>query len=201
MTRAVARKDNTITTESSRNMRLPKLEPKTLNAEQRKLWERITSGPRGGVRGPYFALLHSPNLCEGFEAVGRFLRYECAVPSRLRELAILVVARRWKAQYEWFAHAPIAAKEGISAQVIEAIRTGGTPAFSRDDERTLYGFVEELLRTGRVNDASYNATQSLLGVTGIVDLLGFVGQYNSIALILNAFEIGVPEGQANPFDD
>ena len=61
--------------------------------------------------------------------------------------------------------------------------------------------VEELLRTGRVNDASYNATQSLLGVTGIVDLLGFVGQYNSIALILNAFEIGVPEGSTDPFSN
>jgi len=182
-------------------MRLPLLDPKNLSAEQRKLWERIASGPRGGVRGPYFALLHSPSLCEGFEAVGRFLRYECAVPPHLRELAILVVARRWRAQYEWFAHAKIAAKEGIAAEVIEAIRRGQTPTFAKDDERVLYEFVHELLREGFVGDARYNAAHALLGVTGMVDLLGFIGQYNSIALILNAFEIGLPDGEPNPFAD
>ena len=180
-------------------MRLPQLKPQDLNAAQRKIWERIASGPRGGVRGPYFALLHSPNLCEGFEAVGRFLRYECAVPSRLRELAILVVARRWKAQYEWFAHATIAAKEGIAPEVIDAIRLAQAPQFVKDDERVIFEFVEELLRTGFVADARYAAAQSLLGTTGMVDLLGFVGQYNSVALILNAFEIGLPEGEPNPF--
>lgn len=180
-------------------MRLPKLDPKNLSADQRRIWERIASGPRAGVRGPYFALLHSPNLCEGFEAVGRFLRYECAVPAPLRELAVLVVARRWKAQYEWFAHAPIAAKEGIAPEVIEAIRLQRPPVFAKDDQRVLFEFVEELLRTGFVSDTRYAAAQTLLGVNGIVDLLGFVGQYNSVALILNAFEIGIPEGEPNPF--
>ena len=182
-------------------MRVPALTPETLNAAQRKLWERIASGPRGGVRGPYFALLHSPALCEGFEAVGRFLRYECAVPSRLRELAILVVARRWKASYEWFAHAPIAAKEGIAPGIIEAIRTQGTPVFTNQDEQTIYEFVRELMHTGFVDDARFAAAQALLGTTGIVDLVGFVGQYNSVALVLNAFEIGVPEGSTDPFSN
>ena len=180
-------------------MRLPKLEQRDLNAEQLKIWERIASGPRGGVRGPYFALLHSPILCGGFEAVGRFLRYECAVPSRLRELAILVIARRWKAQYEWFAHATIAAKEGIAPEVIDAIRLARAPDFDKEDERIIFEFVEELLRTGFVDDARYAAARSLLGTTGMVDLLGFIGQYNSVALILNAFEIELPEGEPNPF--
>ena len=94
-------------------MRLPDLDPAHLTPEQQVIWDRIASGPRGGVRGPYFALLQSPQLCEEFERLGRYLRYDCAVPHHLRELSILVVARRWKAQYEWFAHAPIAAKAGI----------------------------------------------------------------------------------------
>ena len=147
-----------------------------LPAVQRSLRDAIYAGPRGlrkKLTGPFQIWLNAPELGHLAQALGAHVRYKTSLPPRLSEFAILCTARLWKAQYEWFAHAPIAAKEGISAQVIEAIRTDGTPAFSRDDERTLYGFVEELLRTGRVNDASYNATQSLLGVTGIVDLLGF----------------------------
>ncbi|MFM9966788.1 MAG: carboxymuconolactone decarboxylase family protein [Burkholderiales bacterium] len=180
-------------------MRLPPLDKTKFTADQQRLWDRIAQGPRGGVRGPYHALLHSPNLCDGFEAVGRFLRYECAVPPRLRELAILVVARRWRAQYEWFAHAPIAAKEGVSAQVIDAIRLHKEPVFDKNDERVIFNFVHELMHSGFVGDAHYAAAQQLLGPTGMVDLVGFVGQYNSVALILNAFEIGLPEGERDPF--
>lgn len=181
-------------------MRLPQIDPNHLSREQRELWEKIASGPRGGVRGPYFALLHSPRYCAEFESLGRFLRYECSVPHPLRELAILVVARRWKAQYEWFAHAPIAAKAGIAPAVIEAIRTGATPVFARDEERIVYEYVHEVMATGFASEARHKAANTLLGDAGIVELIGLVGQYVTVALTLNVFEIGVPEGTARPFD-
>jgi 4-carboxymuconolactone decarboxylase len=182
-------------------MRLPDLDPAHLTPEQQVIWDRVASGPRGGVRGPYFALLQSPQLCEEFERLGRYLRYDCAVPHHLRELSILVVARRWKAQYEWFAHAPIAAKAGIPAAVIEAIRTGAAPAFESEDTRVVYEYVHELLANGRVGEARHQAALKLLGVRGIVDLVSFVGHYGNIALTLNAFEIGIPPGNPLPFPE
>ena len=182
-------------------MRLPKLEPAQLNAEQRALYDKITSGPRGGLRGPYLALLHTPRLGHDFEALLRFLRYECSVHERLRELCILVVARRWKAQYEWFAHAPLARRAGIDPEVIEAIRTGSTPHFAQDDERTVYGFVQELVTTGFASDARYREAHRLLGDTGVVELVALVGEYAAVALILNTFQIDVPEGAERPIAD
>ena len=104
-------------------MRLPQPDPKTLNPEQRALWDMIAGGPRGGVRGPYFALLHAPKLCAQVEALARFLRFECSIPQRLRELVILVTGRRWNAEYEWFAHEPFAQKHGVSQAVIDAYAT------------------------------------------------------------------------------
>ena len=110
-------------------MRLPQPDPKTLNPEQRALWDMIAGGPRGGVRGPYFALLHAPKLCAQVEALARFLRFECSIPQRLRELVILVTGRRWNAEYEWFAHEPFAQKHGVSQAVIDAVREWRTPPF------------------------------------------------------------------------
>lgn len=182
-------------------MRLPALDPAKLTPEQQVIWERIASGPRGGVRGPYFALLQSPALCEEFERLGRYLRYDCAVPHHLRELAILVVARRWRAQYEWFAHAPIAAQAGIPAAVIEAIRVGAPPPYQSEDTRVVVEYVSELLEKGRVSEPRHQAAYALLGVRGIVDLVSFVGHYGNIALTLNAFEIGIPPGNPLPFPE
>ncbi len=182
-------------------MRLPTLEPDRLTAEQRVVWDTITKGPRGSLGGPYLALLHAPRLCRDFEALLRFLRYECSVPERLRELSILIVARRWKAQYEWFAHAPLARRAGVDSQAIEAIRTGRTPHFARDDQRTVYGFVQELVATGFASDAHYQAAHRLLGDTGLVELVALVGEYSAVALLLNAFQVDVPAGTEHPFAD
>ena len=139
-------------------MRLPQPDPKTLNPEQRALWDMIAGGPRGGVRGPYFALLHAPKLCAQVEALARFLRFECSIPQRLRELVILVTGRRWNAEYEWFAHEPFAQKHGVSQEV-----------------------------------------NALLGDQGTVELVGLIGNYTIIAMMLNTFQIGVPEGEKRPF--
>jgi 4-carboxymuconolactone decarboxylase len=182
-------------------MRVPPLDREHLSPEQAVLWDRLATGPRGGVRGPYFALLQSPALCEKFEALGRYLRYDCAVPHALRELAILLVARRWKAQYEWFAHAPIAAKAGVPAEAIEAIRTARPAKFASDDMRVVYEYVSPLLEIGHVPDVQHEAARKLLGLNGVVDLVGLVGQYSTIAQLLNAFEIGIPEGEPLPFGD
>lgn len=175
-------------------MRLPPLDPASLDPAQKIVYDRIASGARGGVGGPFSVLLHSAELASRVEQLGVFLRYECSVPQRLRELAILVVGAHWKADYEWYAHARIAASHGISAEVIEAIGTGAEPPFDSDADRVVFSFARELLRAGRVADASYAPVRELLGDTGCVELTGLLGYYTLLAMQLNTFQVQSPPG-------
>jgi 4-carboxymuconolactone decarboxylase len=174
--------------------RLPERTRDTLDEAGRAVWDRIASGARGGVGGPFLALLGSPELCARVEQVGVFIRYECSVPMRLRELAILCVGQHWKAAYEWFAHAPIAAKQGVPPAVIEAIGAGAQDIpFDLDADRVIVTFVRALLRTGQVPDAEFAAAQALLGERGTVELTGLVGYYTLLAFQLNTFQVEPPD--------
>ncbi|HYZ32066.1 MAG TPA: carboxymuconolactone decarboxylase family protein [Crenalkalicoccus sp.] len=179
--------------------RLPSYTRETLDEAQRAVWDRIASGARGGVSGPFTALITSAELCARVEQLGVFIRYECSVPQRLRELAILTVGRHWRADYEWYAHAPIAERIGISPAVIQAIGRGEPPPFETEPDRLVHAFVAELLATGQVADATYAPVQKLLGDKGIVELTGLAGYYSLLALQLNAFQVAAPESVAIPW--
>ncbi|HCP00233.1 MAG: 4-carboxymuconolactone decarboxylase [Alphaproteobacteria bacterium] len=180
-------------------MRISETDPSGLSPEQKKIYDRITAGPRGQVRGPYHAYLLHPGVCEGVERMGHFLRFAATLSGNLRELAILTVGRHWKAEFEWFAHAPIAIREGLAEDTIEAIRVGTAPTFSNDEEAAVHGFVCSLLETGRINDDVYSDMKSRLGEDGIVELIGIVGHYTGVAMTLNSFEIVPPEGERPEF--
>lgn len=175
-------------------VRLPPLDPAHLDPAQKIVYDRIASGARGGVGGPFSVLLHSAELASRVEQLGVFIRYECSVPQRLRELAILVVGAHWKADYEWHAHARIAAAQGLSAEVIAAIGVGGEPNFEADADAVVFAFSRELLRDGRVSDATYAPARELLGDTGCVELTGLLGYYTLLALQLNTFQVEPPAG-------
>lgn len=173
--------------------RLPLFDPARLSTEQRAVHDRIASGARGGVGGPFLPLLTSAELCARVEQLGVFIRYECSVPQRLRELAILVVGAHWQADYEWYAHAPIAARQGVPQPVIDAIGRGEkAPPFDQAADRAVHGFVRELLRRGCVSDAIYASVREMLGDKGAVELTGLVGYYSLLAMQLNVFEVEAP---------
>jgi 4-carboxymuconolactone decarboxylase len=173
--------------------RLPVPTREALEPAQQAVWDRIVSGARGGVGGPFTALITSAELCARVEQLGVFIRYECSVPMRLREIAILCVGQHWKAAYEWYAHAPIAAQQGVPEAVIRAIGTGAESIpFDAEADRTVVGFVRELLRTGQVGDATYAAAKALLGEKGTVELTGLVGYYSLLAMQLNVFQVAPP---------
>lgn len=182
-------------------MRIAETNRDNLNAEQQEIYDRIASGPRGQVRGPYHAYLLHPGVCEGIERMGHFLRFAAKLPGNIRELAILVVGRHWRAEFEWFAHAPIAIREGVSEEVVAAIEADTTPTFTDDDEAAVYVFVRSLLVTGRVNDDAYADMKARLDEDGIVELMGLVGHYTGVAMTLNTFEIVPPEGERPAFAD
>ena len=174
--------------------RSPEISLDQMNVKQKKVFEEITSGPRGSVRGPFIPLLNSPELADKVQKLGQFVRYECSIPWKLREIAILVTAYHWKAQYEWFAHDAEARRAGVSESIIEAIRIGERPDFRSSDEEEIYDFCNELYETKGVSDPTFEKIIKRHGLQGATDLSGLLGHYNLIAITLNIFDIEVPGG-------
>jgi 4-carboxymuconolactone decarboxylase len=174
--------------------RLPELDPAALTPEQQRVFDVITNGPRGSVRGPFAALLHCPGVADHVQAMGIHLRFDGVLPGLLRELAILTTARFWKAEYEWNSHAPIAEKEGLSPAVIDAIALNQTPEFPSPDQQAVYAFCRDLHENHQVGDAVYEPAVDALGREGVIELTALCGYYTLISMILNTFEVAPPEG-------
>lgn len=193
--------------------RIPLLPPDSLTPEQKQLYDNITGdkrrqaarrfkAPEGGpLTGPFNALLYSPKLGDAIQKLGASLRFESSLPGHLRELAILIAGRHWRANYEWFAHAPIAAREGLDEAVIAAVKKGEAPGAAPDDVTSVHRFVTELIHTQRVSDETYAKTKALVGEQGVVELIAIIGHYTLIAGLLNVFQVGLPEGEELPFAD
>lgn len=178
--------------------RIPELKPDQLNFSQLQIRDEILAGPRGSLRGPFQAWLYSPGLADPAQKLGEYCRFSSSLPNRLSELAILVIARYWSAQFEWYAHAPAAISAGVSATAVEAIRINQQPVLDSDDERLVYDFVRELLESRTVSQTTYNQTETALGRTSVVDLVGIIGYYCLVSITLNVFEMPLPNGELPP---
>ena len=174
--------------------RLPKIEAEQMSAEQQRVTSEITAGPRGEVRGPFIPLLHNPKAADAVQRMGSFLRFDGTLPAALREMAILLVARHWTAQYEWFAHLKIALNEGLDPAIADAIAARKQPDFSDPTLRIAYDFVTELHRDHQVSDATFAAAEKALGAAQVVELVVLCGHYNTISMVLNGFKVDVPGG-------
>lgn len=180
---------------------MPRLAPLDLNkltAEQKAVADAIVSGPRGGLRGPFEPWLRSPTLADRAQKLGEYCRFNNSLPKDISELAILLIGRHFKAQYEFYAHARLAREAGLSPAIIEAIRTRQTPPFGRDSERAVFDLVEEYLATNRVSDANYARVAAIFGERGVVDLVGVCGYYMLVSMTLNVFQIALPPGEPEP---
>jgi len=181
--------------------RIPDLGPEDLSARQKELFDAI-AGPRGGVvRGPFAIWMRHPDLVEKANEFGNHLREGTSVPAHLSELAILVTARFWNASYEWFAHAETAAKLGIDAGIIDAIRKGAKPDFSDPVEECVYDLSRELYDAKFISDPTYNRALEIMGQEQVIDLVAILGFYSMVAMTLNAFHAPIPEGAPDPLPD
>jgi 4-carboxymuconolactone decarboxylase len=151
------------------------------------------------MNGPFGCFLHAPEYGHAAQALGAHVRFKTSLAPRLSEFAILTTARLWRAQYEWFAHAPIAERAGVAPQTIRDLQAGRRPARAPADEQALYDFIKELYRTKRVADATYRRLHKLLGDSGMVELVGILGYYSLISMTLNVFRAAVPEEATLPF--
>lgn len=165
--------------------RLPPLPPEQMDAAQRAAADELTAGPRKGVKGPFIALLRSPELLARAQKVGEYLRFHSALPQRLAEFATLIVSRAWSQQFEWAVHVPLALKEGTSAHTIAALREGRRPGDMSDDEALVHDFATELMRHHGVSDDTYARCVGRFGEHGTVDLVGIVGYFVWMSMLLN----------------
>ena len=179
--------------------RFPQLTMDRLNEQQRPIGEKIMKISSVGLGGPYNPLLRSPVLAQRMYDLLDYLRWNTSVPTRLNEFAILIVARQWRSQVEWYAHYPLAIKAGLSEQVAADLKANKRPAGMQPDEAVVYDFVTELSTRHEVSDETFDRAKQLLGEQQIVDLTALSGTYVTVAMILSMAEEGVPPGKEPPF--
>lgn len=181
--------------------RLPYLRYDDLGPDGRRVWDAVVGSraeelvtPEGGLAGPFNAFVHAPGTGRRLSALGQVLRFETSIERRLTEVAIITVGARWKAEFEWWAHARMARRHGVSDAVVDAIGRGDEPPFSRADERVVYTVARELTGTGQLSQPAHDAAAALLGPDGLVELVCLCGYYTLISYLLNAFTVTIPAG-------
>jgi 4-carboxymuconolactone decarboxylase len=170
-----------------------------MTPDQRTIAEAIMSGPRGRMSGPFNAWLRSPVLADRLQKVGEYVRFNTSLDKRINEMAILMTAQAWGAQYEWYAHAPLAIKAGLDPEVVKAIGAGQKPAKMKDDEAIVWEFTTQLRRDHGVDDAIYAKALEKFGEQGIIDLVAVNGYYDVVSMTLNVARVKPPVEAEMPF--
>jgi 4-carboxymuconolactone decarboxylase len=201
--------------------RLQGLSLDRLTAEQRTLFDAILSGRRGqaltaaanagaagglldasgALVGPFNAWLLSPAIGDRIQRLGESIRFGSSLPQNVLEVAILVEAREWRAEFEWWAHVRLARRAGVGNEVIAAIQDQREPVFDDRGEEIAWRFSRELLERRRVSATTYGAAREHFGETGVMELVTLLGYYTLVSMTLNAFEVPLPEGEAPAFVD
>ena len=180
--------------------RVPAVVPAELSPEQRQIHDLIVSTRQGGeIRGPFAIWIRNAGLAAAANQMGNAVRLNGKLDAKLFELIILIVARHWSAQYEWFAHAKDAARVGLDAGVVEAIRTHRVPAFTSPQEQVAYELTRELLETHQLSDGTYARALETFGFDLLMEAVTVAGFYTLVAMMLNAVRSPVPGG-ARPLD-
>jgi 4-carboxymuconolactone decarboxylase len=174
--------------------RMPAIEPDKMTEAQKAAAAAFAEGRGYAVRGPFSALLRSPEVMLRAKAMGDYLRFKSVLPPRLSELAIIVTARQWSQNYEWHAHRALAEKGGLRPEIADAVADGRRPEGMSIDEAAVYDFSVELHQTKSVSDATYARALQLFGEQGVIDLTALNGYYTLIAMVLNVARTELPAG-------
>jgi 4-carboxymuconolactone decarboxylase len=185
--------------------RLVKLAPQSLDDEQRSLYDAIATGPRargprafpltdgdGGLEGPFNAFLLQPRLGQALQALGSSVRFETSLSGRAREVAILVVAATCDSAFEWYAHAAIGRRIGLTDDELDALRLARFDVLPDEYERVVADTARTLVSRGDLDDERYERATAVLGLPTLFELLTLVGYYSLLAVQLRVFRVGAP---------
>ena len=184
---------------TAKEPRFPQMTMDQLTPAQRPLGEQIVKVSSVGLAGPYNPILRSPVYGQRMYDLLDYLRWHTSVPTKLNEFAILIVGRQWRSQVEWFAHAPLAIKAGLSPEIVADLKAKRRPGGMSPEEAVVYDFVTELTTDHAVSDATFSRAKGLLGEQPVVDLTAVAGTYVAVAMMLAMAEETVPPGKTPPF--
>jgi 4-carboxymuconolactone decarboxylase len=172
-----------------------------LGAQAQAVWDSIVASrgsaavsEQGWMTGPFNAFVQAPDVGRYLVPLGAELRFGTSIERRLAEIAIITVAARWKAEFEWHAHSAAARELGVPGPAIDAIGRGEDPEFAAEDDRAVYAVARELTEAGQVGRDAYEAARLLLGDAGLVELVSMCGYYTLVSFLLNAFAVPLPPG-------
>ena len=165
-----------------------------MSPAQRTMVQDLVAGPRSGAGGPFNVLLRSPEMGNIAQKFGASMRFNPDMPRKLNEMAIIITARYWTAQYEWYAHKRAALDAGLNPAIVEAIQNGRRPAAMSKEEDIVYTFCNEVLTTKHASDATFAATKGAFGEKGVVDLMGVMSWYQMVSMLLNVDRYPLPDG-------
>ena len=178
--------------------RMPPIPADKWTDAQKKSAEEITSGPRKELVGPFIPLLRSPEFMSRLQKVGEYLRFNTKLGSNISEFIILMIARQWTQQFEWYSHESLALKAGIKAETIKAIAEGQRPAAMTPDEEMIYDYITELRLHQSVSDPVYAQVVNRFGEQGVIDITGLCGYYTLLGMLMNVTRTPLPPGKTPP---
>ena len=186
--------------------RLERKKYEELTAAQQETFDKVVADrpvkpDDGHIGGPFDAWVRSPEMGRRLVALGGFFRFRTTVDRRYIELAILVTGYHWQAQFEWWAHEPMARDAGVPEDVIQAIKVGETPHLEDPGDKAAYALATELHNNHKMSDETYAAAKSQFGEEGVAELIGLCGFYGLVSMTLNGFDVDLPEGATPPFPE
>jgi len=178
--------------------RMPPIPKKQWTAAQQKAAIEFAAMRGQEVFGPFAVMLRSPEVMLSAAAMGDYMRYRTSLPPALNELIILITARHWSQQFEWFVHQPMALKAGLAPQIVSAVSKGRRPEAMSSDETVVYEFTTELLRLSNVSDTTYAKAVERFGENGVIDMIGVAGYYSFLSMMMNTARTAVPADSEVP---
>lgn len=169
--------------------RFTPLRRQNLDTRQKAVFEAIESGPRGTVPWIFHLYLENPDLASRVQELGALCRYGTGLPQHLSELAILIVARHWDAEYEWSIHEAEARKAGLAEDVIAAIRKDAPPPFADERAALIHAFCKTFLEKNDVPDALFEQAVAQFGRKTLVELAAILGYYSMLAMAIRIFRL------------
>lgn len=182
-------------------MRLDVIPHDQMTERQRELADRIIA-KRGKIGGPFKVWLHSPELCDRVEALGAFVRFDCSMPERIREYALLIASRKFDAQFSWNSHVDKAVAVGVPSEAVDALARRERPDFGDDVElQAFHDFADELLETHFVSDETFAHLRTVFTDQQLVDAIGLLGNFTLLSMCLNTFQVDLQADRVPPFPD
>src|SRR5579872_7287098 len=183
---------------AEKEQRFPQLKIEQLNDQQRPFADEILKVSSIGITGPYNSMLRSPVMGQRLFNLLDYVRFNTSVPRKLNEFAILIQARLWTSQVEWYAHYPLAIKAGLPEAVADDLKVGKRPASMQPDEEAAYDLCMDLATAHVVSDATFKKARAVFSDQQIVDLITVSGVYTTLAMLSNTAEDQTPGGKTPP---